>query len=46
MASGDLVYLRNLYGGYLDTNGHATSDQKSSGGKFRRKAGTPSRRPA
>ena len=42
----DLAYLRNLYGGYLDTNGHATSNQKSSGGKFRRKAGTPSRRPA
>jgi hypothetical protein len=37
VVSGDLVYLRNLYGGdggYLDTNGHATADQKNSGGKF------------
>ncbi|MEU6148368.1 hypothetical protein ABZ816_00035 [Actinosynnema sp. NPDC047251] len=35
--SGDLVYLRNLYGGdggYLDTNGHATAAQKSAGGKY------------
>lgn len=35
--SGDLIHLRNLYGGdggYLDTNGHATTDQKNSGGKF------------
>ncbi|MEV1026609.1 hypothetical protein [Streptomyces sp. NPDC050264] len=37
VASGDLVYLRNLYGGdggYLDTNGGASSDQANSGGKY------------
>ncbi|WP_328730713.1 hypothetical protein OHT20_00345 [Streptomyces caniferus] len=37
VASGDAIYLRNLYGGdggYLDTNGGATTDQKNSGGKF------------
>jgi hypothetical protein len=37
VVSGDLVYLRNLYGGnggYLDTNGHATDSQKDNGGKF------------
>lgn len=35
--SGDVVYLHNLYGndgGYLDTNGVATDDQKKSGGKL------------
>ncbi|MFB8766785.1 hypothetical protein VSQ78_03655 [Nocardiopsis alba] len=35
--SGDVVYLRNLYqddGGYLDTNGHASDDQKRSGGRY------------
>ncbi|MDC0773358.1 hypothetical protein [Streptomyces sp. HD] len=37
VVSGDLVYLRNLYGGdggYLDTNNHATADQKTAGAKF------------
>lgn len=37
VVSGDLVYLRNLYGGdggYLDTNGYATTDQKNGGGKY------------
>ncbi|MFP3992792.1 hypothetical protein U9R90_36010 [Streptomyces sp. E11-3] len=37
VVSGDLVYLRNLYGGdggYLDTNGHATTDQKNAGAKY------------
>ncbi|MER7568762.1 hypothetical protein ABTZ93_38340 [Streptomyces sp. NPDC097941] len=37
VVSGDLVHLRNLYGGdggYLDTNGHATADQKNSGAKY------------
>ncbi|MET8748154.1 hypothetical protein [Streptomyces sp. NPDC004728] len=36
MASGDLITLRNLYsaGSYLDTNGHATADQKKAGGKY------------
>ncbi|MGW8530990.1 hypothetical protein [Nocardiopsis sp. NPDC055824] len=35
--SGDVVWLRNLYGGdggYLDTNGHASSTQKSAGAKY------------
>ncbi|MFD9907531.1 hypothetical protein [Streptomyces sp. NPDC059063] len=35
--SGDLVYLRNLYGGdggYLDTNGHATQAQRDNGAKY------------
>ncbi|MGI5372567.1 hypothetical protein ACQEVN_38600 [Streptomyces iakyrus] len=37
VVSGDLVYLRNLFGGdggYLDTNGHAADSQKDYGGKF------------
>lgn len=37
VVSGDLVYLRNLFdgdGGYLDTNGLATADQQTSGGKY------------
>lgn len=35
--SGDLIHLRNLYGndgGYLDTNGHATAEQKTAAAKF------------
>ncbi|AEN14259.1 MULTISPECIES: hypothetical protein [unclassified Streptomyces] len=35
--SGDLVQLRNLYGGdggYLDTNGHAAAAQKQSGAQY------------
>ncbi|MEI5099221.1 hypothetical protein RB200_12070 [Streptomyces sp. PmtG] len=35
--SGDVVYLRNLYGGdggYLDTNGHAAQEQKDAGGRY------------
>src|SRR5687767_2306381 len=35
--SGDLIYLRNLYGGdggYLDTNGHADTGQKNAGAKY------------
>ncbi|MFI0263995.1 hypothetical protein ACH4OW_33850 [Streptomyces sp. NPDC017056] len=37
VVSGDVVYLRNLYGGdggYLDTNGHASDVQKTAGAKF------------
>jgi hypothetical protein len=37
VVSGDLMYLRNLYGGdggYLDTCGHATAAQKGGGGKY------------
>ncbi|MFI9580578.1 hypothetical protein ACIHCQ_01730 [Streptomyces sp. NPDC052236] len=37
VVSGDVIYLRNLYGGdggYLDTNGHATADQKNAGAKY------------
>jgi hypothetical protein len=37
VVTGDLIYLRNLYGGdggYLDTNNHATTDQKNAGGKY------------
>ncbi|MBB5960616.1 hypothetical protein FHS29_007244 [Saccharothrix tamanrassetensis] len=37
VVSGDVVHLRNLYGGdggYLDTNGHANASQKSAGGKY------------
>jgi hypothetical protein len=37
VVSGDLIQLRNLYGGdggYLDTNGHATTDQQSAGAKY------------
>ncbi|MGW0538058.1 hypothetical protein [Streptomyces sp. NPDC003032] len=37
VASGDVVYLRNLYGGdggYLDTNGHASDAQKNAGAKY------------
>lgn len=37
VVSGDLVYLRNLYGGdggYLDTNGHASAAQKLAGAKY------------
>lgn len=37
VVSGDVIQLRNLYGGdggYLDTNGHATTDQKNAGAKF------------
>ncbi|MBX4179034.1 hypothetical protein K3A88_31445, partial [Streptomyces geysiriensis] len=34
--SGDLITLRNLFkdGSYLDTNGHASADQKKAGGKY------------
>ncbi|WP_406287830.1 hypothetical protein [Embleya sp. NBC_00896] len=35
--SGDLIYLRNLYGGdggYLDTNNHASTLQQSAGAKY------------
>ncbi|WP_244190280.1 hypothetical protein [Streptomyces hygroscopicus] len=48
VASGDLIYLRNLYGGdggYLDTNGHASSDQKTVGAKFNAGVSSPRRRP-
>ncbi|CAM5656476.1 MULTISPECIES: hypothetical protein [Streptomyces] len=37
VVSGDVIYLRNLYGGdggYLDTNGHATNEQKNAGAKY------------
>ncbi|MFE0177170.1 hypothetical protein ACFWZ2_33180 [Streptomyces sp. NPDC059002] len=37
VVSGDVVYLRNLYGGdggYLDSNGHASDVQKTAGAKF------------
>ncbi|MFE5815866.1 hypothetical protein ACFQ6S_21045 [Streptomyces sp. NPDC056479] len=37
VVSGDLVHLRNLYGndgGYLDTNGAASAEQKNAGGKY------------
>ncbi|MFD4119178.1 hypothetical protein ACFWSJ_37780 [Streptomyces niveus] len=37
MVSGDLVCLKNLYGGdggYLDTNGVADAGQKNAGGKY------------
>ncbi|MFK4066443.1 hypothetical protein [Streptomyces sp. NPDC029674] len=37
VVSGDLIYLRNLYGGdggYLDTNGHASDAQKGAGAKY------------
>ncbi|MFH8408110.1 hypothetical protein ACH4FX_25415 [Streptomyces sp. NPDC018019] len=37
VVSGDLVYLRNLYGGdggYLDSNGHASAAQKNSGALY------------
>ncbi|WP_406453579.1 hypothetical protein OH768_14105 [Streptomyces sp. NBC_01622] len=35
---GDRIHLQNGYnnwqGGYLDTNNHATTDQKNAGGKY------------
>lgn len=36
VGSGDLITLRNLFssGSYLDTNGHATENQKKAGGKY------------
>ncbi|MFF1375931.1 hypothetical protein [Streptomyces sp. NPDC058308] len=37
VVSGDVVYLRNQYGGdggYLDTNGHASDVQKTAGAKY------------
>ncbi|AZM53823.1 hypothetical protein DMA15_15575 [Streptomyces sp. WAC 01529] len=37
VVSGDVVYLRNLYGGdggYLDTNGHASDPQKAAGARY------------
>ncbi|MEV6527314.1 hypothetical protein AB0M43_35855 [Longispora sp. NPDC051575] len=37
VVSGDLIHLRNLYGGdggYLDTNNHASAAQKTAGAKY------------
>ncbi|MEU5657283.1 hypothetical protein ABZ802_16905 [Streptomyces sp. NPDC047737] len=37
VVSGDVIQLRNLYGGdggYLDTNGHATADQRNAGARY------------